>query len=153
MMKTHLYFAYGANTNLDSMAHRCPAALDLGPATLPNHYYRFSRHADVVPSQNQSVEGVLWDITDDCLAALDLFEGYPDYYDRKTVQVMHRGQLCDALVYFMQPGLNLESPSTGYLKMVMQGFAEHNIPTTQINQALAAADRYEYALENPTHYE
>ena len=139
-MKTYLYFAYGMNTNVDSMGHRCPAALDLGPATLLNHRYRFSRHADVLTDPNTHVEGVLWDITKDCLESLDILEGYPSYYDRKVATVMHRGVLKEALVYFMQPGLNDALPGQSYLDMVLTGFYEHGISTVQIEQALVQAE-------------
>jgi gamma-glutamylcyclotransferase (GGCT)/AIG2-like uncharacterized protein YtfP len=140
-MKTYLYFAYGMNTNVDSMGHRCPAALDLGSATLLNHRYRFSRHADVLDAPpHDNVEGVLWDITKDCLESLDILEGYPSYYDRKTATVMHRGVLKEALVYFMQPGLSDALPSQSYLDMVLTGFYEHGISTYQIEQALIQAE-------------
>ena len=138
-MKNYLYYAYGANSNIDSMAHRCPAALDLGPAQLHNYQYRFSRHADIVPGVG-TVQGVLWDITEDCLESLDLFEGYPEYYERKTVLVEHRGQLKEALVYYMTPGLIDALPSTGYLNLVLEGFQEHGIDTKQIFDALKTAE-------------
>lgn len=54
------YFAFGANTNLMSMRRRVPAAVPIGPATLPNHILRFAIHADVVPCSNSTVVGMLW---------------------------------------------------------------------------------------------
>lgn len=144
-MKTYLYFAYGANTNLDSMGRRCPAALSLGSAVLPNYQYRFSRHADVVPTPASEVLGVLWDITEDCLNSLDIFEGYPDYYERKTVEVIHNNQVKQALVYYMTPGLADAPPSQAYLDMVVEGFGQHGVDTKQIFKALNSANRNQYA--------
>jgi gamma-glutamylcyclotransferase (GGCT)/AIG2-like uncharacterized protein YtfP len=130
-----LMFAYGANTHIDSMSRRCPTALDLGPATLPNYQYRFARHADVVPGVGR-VSGVLWDITQDDLYSLDRFEGYPNYYERKTVLVEHRGALKEALVYYMTPGHVGALPGQGYLDMILEGFQEHNVDTKQVFDAL-----------------
>jgi len=144
-MKTYLYFAYGLNTNLDSMGNRCPAALSLGHAILPNYQYRFSRHADVVPDPDSDVQGVLWDITEDCLESLDILEGYPDYYERKTVDVLHGGQVKQALVYYMTPGLADAPPSQGYLDMVVEGFQQHGVDTKQIFDALESSNRNHYA--------
>lgn len=143
-MENYLYFAYGMNTNVDSMSRRCPTALDLGPATLPNYQYRFSHHADVVPLFTSVVRGVLWDITKDDLDSLDRLEGYPDYYERKTVLVEHRGVLKEALVYYMTGDRTISPPGQGYLNMVLDGFEEHGVDTAQILEALKLSmDEYD----------
>lgn len=136
MTKQHLYFAYGMNTSVDGMARRCPAAVSHGHARLLNHVFRFSGPADVVKAQGSFVEGVLWTITDRCLDALDLLEGYPYYYNRNIRQVWHDGRIVPALVYYMQPG-NLDSPpSQGYFDLVLEGYTEHGVPTEQLHNAL-----------------
>jgi gamma-glutamylcyclotransferase (GGCT)/AIG2-like uncharacterized protein YtfP len=96
-----LYFAYGMNTNTEEMAHRCPGAKSLGHARLVNHSFRFARHADVEPCDNSFVDGVLWEITDQHLTALDQLEGYPFYYDRVASSVVHESRTFHALVYRM----------------------------------------------------
>jgi gamma-glutamylcyclotransferase (GGCT)/AIG2-like uncharacterized protein YtfP len=138
-----LMFAYGMNTNSEQMGTRCPAALSLGHAILPKFEFRFARHADVVPSDRHEVHGVLWDITDDCLDALDRLEGFPDYYDRTYVTVLHRGVAKSALVYFMQPGYPGELPADSYRDMVRSGYREHDVPTGQILRALTLAEQEE----------
>ncbi len=127
-----LYFAYGLNTNVTSMAHRCPAAVSFGRAQLTGHRFRFAGPADVQRDRHSDVEGVLWDITDACLAALDTLEGYPFYYDRKWARVQFNGQECQALVYYMQPGNRNSPPSSGYFNMVLEGYEEHGVPTQQL---------------------
>ena len=82
-----LYFAYGMNTNTQGMAHRCPGAVAFGCATLEGHRFRFAGPADVQRDRHSDVDGVLWDITEECLASLDVLEGYPFYYDRKWARV------------------------------------------------------------------
>ena len=135
-MKQHLYFAYGMNTNVTHMAQRCPAAVSHGHAMLLNHAFRFSTHADVVKDSNSFVHGVLWTITDDCLSALDLVEGYPYYYNRRFRQVMFNGRVVNALVYYMQPGNMDCKPGQSYFDFVAEGYREHGVPTDQLYNAL-----------------
>lgn len=130
-----LYFAYGMNTNSQGMAHRCPAAVSFGRATLVGHRFRFAGPADVQRDRHSDVEGVLWDITDQCLASLDALEGYPFYYDRKWAAVRFNDWEYQALVYYMQPGNRNSPPSSGYFNMVLEGYEEHGVSAHQLWQA------------------
>jgi len=140
MMKTNLYFAYGMNTNLDSMAHRCPGAECLGPAILAQHRFRFAVHADVVPDPDQFVDGVLWRITETHLASLDLLEGFPEYYDRKLVTVLNSHGIQPAITYFMQPGAPDAVPGSGYLNMCLAGYRQNGVSAQQIHDWLRVND-------------
>jgi gamma-glutamylcyclotransferase (GGCT)/AIG2-like uncharacterized protein YtfP len=137
------YFAYGMNTNLGQMAVRCPKAQTLGHAVLPNYEFRFARHADILENDEYYVDGVLWDITDDCLKSLDALEGYPFYYDRKEVTVIHNNKSVKAITYFMLPG-NIDSmPSQGYLDMLYEGYKENAVPVAQIKEAVNFVNHYQ----------
>ena len=127
-----LYFAYGMNTNSQGMAGRCPQAVAFGHARLLGHRFRFSGPADVQVNRFCSVDGVLWDITEDCLRSLDQLEGYPYYYDRKWADVELDGEICQAMVYFMQPGNRNSPPSSGYFATVLEGYEEFAVPTRQL---------------------
>lgn len=127
-----LYFAYGMNTNTQGMARRCPGAVAFGRARLLGHRFRFSGPADVQVDRYNYVDGVLWDITDECLRALDMLEGYPHYYDRKNAKVEFGGKEYRAMVYYMQPGNKNSPPSSGYFNMVLEGYKEFAVPTTQL---------------------
>lgn len=133
MMK---YFAYGMNTNYDGMKHRCPSAISLGRATLPDHKFRFADHADIVEQPGSFVEGLLWEITDECERSLDALEGYPFYYEKKYVTIWYQGQLETAMVYYMVPGHNDSPPSNFYLETVLEGYEEHGISAMQIIEAI-----------------
>lgn len=127
-----LYFAYGMNTNTQGMAQRCPGAVAFGRAQLLGHRFRFSGPADVQVDHRYNVDGVLWDITDDCLRSLDNLEGYPYYYDRKWAWVDFQGEEYQALVYHMQPGNRNSPPSSGYFNCVLEGYEEFGVPTRQL---------------------
>jgi gamma-glutamylcyclotransferase (GGCT)/AIG2-like uncharacterized protein YtfP len=130
------YAAYGMNTNIHSMSGRCPGARCLGPAILPDHRFRFAHHADVIPDPGNRVHVVLWEITRSDLASLDRLEGWPTYYDRDWMPVQWRGQIIQALIYYMQPGCPDSPPSQGYWNMLTEGYAENHLPTDQLYQAL-----------------
>ncbi len=146
------YFAYGMNTNLAQMAMRCPNARSLGPARLPNHEFRFARHADILPTPGFVTHGVLWEITEDCLRSLDALEGYPNYYLRKTVTVIHQDQPVEVMTYYMTGNLPDEPPSDGYVAMLRDGYNENGVPERQIYEALDFVKEYYTALARKGQY-
>jgi len=146
------YFAYGMNTNLAQMAMRCPKARCLGAAYLPNHQFRFARHADILPIPGFVTHGVLWEITDDCLASLDALEGYPDYYQRKTVSVQHQLQSVEVMTYYMIGDLPDELPGIGYVDMIKQGYFENRVPDRQIQEALDFLLKYQTNMAQKSQY-
>lgn len=140
------YFAYGMNTNVGEMAHRCPKARTLGRARLPGYRFAFNYHADIVNDDTSTTDGVLWEITEDCLSALDILEGYPVYYTRFEVDVEWHGEIVRAITYQMT-GLDRgpAMPSSSYYFMVTKGYAQHHVPRTQLLAAYEQAqevDRY-----------
>jgi len=134
-MKTKLYFAYGMNTNKEEMAYRCPSAVPMGKAILPGYRLEFKSFATIVPSPKESVEGVLWTITDTDESALDMLEGYPEFYDKKTVSVEHNNQSYIAMTYIMGPREQGYAPSDGYYSMVSQGYQTFGISQQQLLDA------------------
>lgn len=131
-----LYFGYGLNTNRKQMAYRCPSAISLGPARLLDHAFRFAGPADVVVEPGSYVDGVLWDITPECLRALDILEGYPYYYNRAPLQVEIDGEIVDAITYFMVEGIEDGLPGQSYFDMVLEGYCDHGVPRDQLHNAL-----------------
>jgi gamma-glutamylcyclotransferase (GGCT)/AIG2-like uncharacterized protein YtfP len=134
------YFAYGMNTNVGEMAHRCPDARSLGHARLPGYKFTFNRHADLMNMGDEYCDGVLWEITEDCLMALDALEGYPLYYTRFEVDVEWNGETVRAITYQMNPENQIPAiPSTSYYFMVTKGYAQHGVPNTQLIEAYVRA--------------
>ena len=145
-MNRHLYFGYGMNTNLVEMAYRCPQAQSLGAARLLDSAFRFATHADVVVAPDSYVDGVLWSITDRCLASLDALEGFPHYYNRIEMSVEHDGEIKQAIVYFMNPGVEDALPYQSYFDLLVEGYTQHRLPTDQLYNALETCpDLTEYS--------
>jgi gamma-glutamylcyclotransferase (GGCT)/AIG2-like uncharacterized protein YtfP len=143
------YFSYGMNTNLGSMAMRCPEAKSLGAAVLSHYAFEFKSFATVTPKLSAETHGVLWEITKNCEKSLDRLEGYPHYYNKIIVMVWFKGEYVPAMTYLMYPDEELNYPSDSYVKMLEEGYNEHGIDPGQINRALMGLD-YQFGLTEPT---
>ena len=126
------YFAYGMNTNIDEMSMRCPAAINLGRCTLKGFELKFRLHADIDQVVGSEMEGVLWDITEDCERALDRLEGYPYYYDKIEVIVdpvtpVNKNSHVLAMAYTMTSKGRVEAPSVGYEQCLIEGYTANGL--------------------------
>jgi len=120
------------NTNLEQMAARCPGAVCLGPAWITDYALVFRYFADIEPAAGNWCDGVLWEITDDNLRALDRLEGHPWHYTRFSVLV-HTDRGSDtALVYQMVDQSFEQAPSGHYYRMVAEGYEQNSVPTDQL---------------------
>ena len=83
-----LYFAYGANMDVDGMAVRCPRSKALGLAQLARHRLAIMREGwlTVVRDARANVHGVLWDLALSDVGALDRFEDVSTRLYTKIVQ-------------------------------------------------------------------
>ena len=138
-----LYFAYGANTNVASMAGRCPDAKALALVTIPDHKLVFRGVADVVEHDNAKVRGVMWAITERCERSLDAFEGYPRLYVKKYITVRWQGR-DQALMLYVMNGRDSQSPPPPYYEQCLrEGYTEFGISHRQIDAAIRDAKRAE----------
>jgi hypothetical protein len=99
-----LYIAYGSNSNLQQMRHRCPTAKPIGNATLEGYQllFRGGRRGAVVTVEKKkgsSVPALLWKITPTDEAVLDRYEGFPYLYRKETVKVRFGAKLQKVMVY------------------------------------------------------
>jgi len=143
-----LYFAYGSNLEPNQMLARCPQHRVVGLAVLRDHRIAFPLYsqrwgggvASVVTTHGESVWGVLHDLTESDLAALDGYEGFRgpadqhNVYDRDHVTVelirpddgsVPRRVL--AWTYLARPS-NPSPPSRRYLDAILAGARHHRLP-------------------------
>lgn len=134
------YFAYASNMDPQTFSRRCPKAKALGRARLPGYRLAFSRYskqrrggsADVVEDGSSDVWGVLYEVDDGCLAAMDRVEDVPNAYRRVTVQVVDdAGQAHDAVTY-MANKTGEFLPSKQYLKVIVDGARAYGLPEEYI---------------------
>ena len=131
------YFAYGSNLSVAAMRVRCPAAVPISKATLPDHRLVFRTWADVEPCPGHSVPGVLWFITSACETALDLYEDVAGgLYRRLTASVRRDGVAgpVQALMYRMDRA-GYEPPDRDTLSLIEAGYADFGMDPRWIAEA------------------
>lgn len=128
------YLAYGMNTNREAMAARCPRAKPMGGFYLPDHRLIFRGVADFRHDSDMVLPVVAWEITINCLSALDRLEGYPRLYDRRKING-------DWFIYDMNGDKNeLYTPSGGYYNMIEQGYRDFGLDDWYLRAAAKDAE-------------
>lgn len=107
------YFAYGSNMNPERMKERGVNYRWYKKAVLKDYRLVFNKErlngsaaANIEPFPGAVVEGVLYELENPRrgIDNLDVYEGYPDHYDRMVVKVeTEDGEVYDAIVYIAQP--------------------------------------------------
>lgn len=145
-----LYWAYGSNLWLDQMARRCPAATPVQALTIKGWQLVFRRVADVEPCPGAVVHGALYNVTPDCVDALDRFEGVASGVYRVvdfTVKLPGTDRRVKAFFYRMNRE-GLEPPSDVYFRRIQRGYAQWRLPRRRLLAAReAAVAAYEQELE------
>jgi gamma-glutamylcyclotransferase (GGCT)/AIG2-like uncharacterized protein YtfP len=135
-----LYFAYGANLDKLGMQVRCPAAVPVSRAWLPNWQLQFKGVCDIEQAEGDTVHGALWSITKNCERSLDSFEGAPDFYRKERVTVMTPNGPYEAMVYIMNTYKGwtdyLSLPNAGYYNTVLNGYRDFDLPEPALWSAL-----------------
>ena len=125
-----LYFAYGSNLDRPAMAGRCPRSRPLGLARLRAHQF-FIMHegyASVRPVAGATAHGLVWDLADVDVAALDEYEEVDaGLYGRSVMQVEAASGPVDALVYRgSHSDVGVSRP--GYMECVVAAAAACGLP-------------------------
>jgi gamma-glutamylcyclotransferase (GGCT)/AIG2-like uncharacterized protein YtfP len=131
MLERNLYFAYGANMHPEAMQWRCPKALASQTYILRNWELKFYSHATIENRPGAEVAGVLWEITPECEQSLDVFEGFPRYYTKRTwVQ--------DGVQFFFYEMTAPKSgrPSEGYVLDIAESYAFWQLPKSLLTESL-----------------
>ncbi len=101
-----IYFAYGSNMDLNRLRERQISFEFLGKALLPNYIVKFNKiaskktgigYANIVYSSGVFVEGILYRI--DNIEVLDNYEGYPNHYEKRSIEVLLNNAPIEAVVY------------------------------------------------------
>ena len=142
-----LYFAYGANLNKAGMERRCPNAVPVGKFIMPNHQLVFKGVADIEEQEGSFVEGVLWDITDECEKALDRFEGYPYLYIKKLHWKQCNG-FAEPVMFYVMKKSELSFPSQGYVDCIREGYEDFNLDQRCLDYALNYTKKNDSGLKH-----
>lgn len=130
-----LYFAYASNLSKDYMLSRCPDAIPIKKARLRGFSLTFNELADIVEDINEEVLGAIYVISKEELETLDTLEGYPDLYDRISVEVFDdKGNTYEALAYTMTEK-GLENPPDHYYKKLLDGYEDWGLALDELKRA------------------
>lgn len=139
-----LYIAYGSNLNVEQMGFRCPAAKLAGTSFLKDWelIYRGSMtgaYATIRRRKGKYVPVGIWEIKSADEAALDRYEGYPTFYQKKTLSFILDGKKQSGLVYIMRPDALPGIPSERYVNTVYQGYMDLNLDCRYLYESLKLA--------------
>lgn len=101
------YFAYGSNMVFGQMRRLCGRRFEVvGVGILENFAFSPDKRgfANIQPHQGEKVYGILYTVDENCMLALDEFEGHPDIFARTEVEVGDMsGHSYKAWVYMEKP--------------------------------------------------
>ncbi len=144
-----LYFAYGSNLDPVQMRRRCPGSRPLATAVVGGYALTFPIHsggdwrggvASIEPDPEQSVEGVVYEVTADDLRALDRYEAVAEgMYVRGRIDARQSdGRTVDAVTYFAVRGYNdPQPPSKKYLAAITRGAEHHGLSDAYVERLRA----------------
>lgn len=148
-MKSQLYAAYGRNVNISHMKLICPNSKVVAKSWL--HDYRLvfkgrlrTAQATVIPEPGQAVPLVIWEVSDQDVAALDLCEGVArGCYKKEYMEVEVDGEMKSAMLYVMNAQY-FGNPAHMYFNTILRGYADFNLPTEALDEALRYSHRNSY---------
>ena len=135
------YVAYGSNMHLSQMTYRCPHAVLVGKSELKDYVLRFRGHpynacARIEPAKDENIPVLIWKIRESDEAALDRYEGYPHFYEKRNMNVVLNGKQICAMAYVMTPNHVLGLPSRDYLCTIMDAYHQAGINTDALVRAV-----------------
>ncbi len=129
------------------MSESCPGSRALGAARLAGWRLTFTRdspawgggvgHVELAPGDE--VWGVLWDLTESQMAALDEYEGVAaGAYVHDRVSVRFEDRDVEAEIYFAVPR-GYKKPSNKYLSALIRGAEANGLPQEYVDRLRACA--------------
>lgn len=146
MTNKTLYIAYGSNLNLGQMAHRCPTAKAVGTAKLQGYELLFrgdgnNAVATVEKKPKSNVPVLIWELEPSDEAALDRYEGYPTFYRKEQVKVRQGRQWLSVMIYIMNDGRPLGTPSRYYYDTILEGYHSARFDVEVLDEAVKNSER------------
>lgn len=140
---TRLYIAYGSNLNKAQMSYRCKDAKPVFKGLLHGYelFYAGSKtgnYATVRPCKGKDVPVGLWLTSKEDELALDIYEGYPTFYQKQEFKTTYDGKEYTAYFYVMRKDALQGKPSDYYVQVVRQGYKDFGLDEAYLNDSLIA---------------
>lgn len=134
-MSKKIYIAYGSNLNIKQMEYRCPNAKIIGKYILEGYKLEFRGVANIIPHEKSKVPVGLWEITEECEKALDIYEGYPKLYRKEYIELEIDGEKKIGMVYVMNYR-GIAPPNEYYYNVIKKGYKDFEIDEKPLKKAL-----------------
>jgi gamma-glutamylcyclotransferase (GGCT)/AIG2-like uncharacterized protein YtfP len=141
------YFAYGSNLSSNFIRDYTPSAEFVMKAELPNYKVEFRHYSEnlgggissIVEMPGNLVKGVIYEVPESELEALDILESVPEgLYRRDTFMVMGEdGRWHRADLYRVSTPTGPYAPSTSYVDYMIEGAREHGLDADYVEQLVA----------------
>lgn len=131
------------------MAERCPDAVYVGTAVIPDYQLLFKgsltgSYLTIEKKKGSTVPVLVWQISERDERFLDRYEGFPTFYYKKEMRLpmqslvdgMELGEV-DAIVYIMHESRELGCPSEYYYAVCLEGYKRFGFDTKVLEKALA----------------
>ena len=132
-MAKRFYIAYGSNLNIPQMQMRCPGAAVIGTSVIEDYELLFKgsktgSYLTIEPKAGASVPVAAWEVSEANEAALDHYEGFPDFYYKAEMVLPIKGirtgkvRRHKVFVYIMHEDRSLGLPSSSYVEICREGY-------------------------------
>ncbi len=151
-MQKRYYIAYGSNLNVRQMRWRCPTAKIIGTGTLEDWRLLFKgsktgAYLTIEQEEGFRVPVAVWEVSPQDEAALDRYEGFPNFYYKKEMVLdifgIKSGKIRRrrAFAYIMHEDRQIEIPSIGYVRVCLEGYNNFGFDVETL------LDAYDHSLE------
>ena len=158
MREKKFYIAYGSNLSVNQMSARCPEARIVGKSILKDWKLVFKYHADIEPCEGETVQVLIWEISENDEQRLDLYEGYPFYYIKKDLNITvtdlsgNDPREITAMVYVMNKGHKIQPPARSYYDVLKEGYGRFGFDEEPLKNALNEARQAQKADNGGTEW-
>ncbi len=127
-MEKRYYLAYGSNLNVRQMKARCPGAKPVGTSEIPGYELLFKgsktgSYLTIEKKKGSFVPVTVWSVTQRDERNLDIYEGYPNFYYKKEIEVkLNSNRKIKSFVYIMHENRQIGIPTKGYIDTCLEGY-------------------------------
>ena len=124
------------------MSERCPQSKFIGASLLKGWQLLFKGAATIRAKERSFVPVGLFEITQECENSLDVYEDFPNLYNKKVVEIEFNGRKLKAMTYVMCADYGTGPPSGKYYNVIYEGYINCNLNSKYLEEAK------EYAKNN-----
>ena len=133
-----LYFAYGSNLNHHQMKNiRCVGSEYLKSIFLKDYKLLFCHpnklnkygYANIVKKKGSKVPGAIWEITKEHEKILDLYEEFPNSYQKKYFYLSGK-----KIMFYIMNKCFIKKPPKSYVNTIKEGYKNCNIDIKYTNK-------------------